>query len=107
MKTSRKRRPGNQISLFLKLGALLAMPWALAGCLTDYDDHSSNGVSLSQAMQASASGSREPLHGNSSSETHTSVDVDVNANTSTSTSSGGSGGGVVIMGVSPGDSDFR
>jgi hypothetical protein len=95
---------GNHILPFLKRIVFLALPFAVTGCLTDYyGEHNANGVALSQAMQASASGSREPLHGSGSSEAHTSVDVDVNVN---STGSGGPDGGVTVMGVSPGDSDF-
>lgn len=91
---------GRQILSILKRFSFLVLPLAVTGCLTDLGDHGSNGVSLSQAMQASASGSRESLHGSGGNESHSSVDVDVQAEGSTS------GGAVSIMGVSPGDSDF-
>ncbi len=92
--------PGKRIFTVLKRFAFVALPFAVTGCLTDFGDHGSNGVSLSQAMQASASGSREPLHGSGSGESHPSVDVDINAGASASD------GGMAVLGAGPGDSDF-
>jgi hypothetical protein len=67
---------------FLRLGVLLSMPCLLTGCesliegLLEDDGSSggshSRGIHLSQAMEASAGGSREPLHGSGSRETHSS-----------------------------------
>jgi hypothetical protein len=92
---------GNPLNVLLKLVASLALPLAFTGCLFEDAGESpgsrSNGVSLSQAMQASASGSREPLHGSGGGEPHTSVDVDVNANTSASSSLDGLFGGIALV----------
>jgi hypothetical protein len=83
--------PGNQILPFLRLGALLVASLTLTGCLLDegYETSTSrsSGVSLSQAMHSSASGSSEPLHGSGSTETHTFVDTDVGVSTSASSGS--------------------
>ena len=60
------------------MGFWLAAPLALTGCLSGYGDHGSSGVSLSQAMHASASGSTEPLHGSGSTAgTYPAMDTDV------------------------------
>ena len=75
---------------------MLVLP-ALTGCLSNYGDNSSRGVPLSQAMQSSASGSREPLHGSGSSETYSYVDVEAHANEFTSTTGGGPGGGLSLV----------
>jgi hypothetical protein len=78
----------------LKLGILLVLPFMLTGCesLIEGDDSSggshSRGVSLSQAMESSASGSRESLHGSGSRDTYSSVDSSADVAVTT-----GSGGG--------------
>jgi len=60
----------------LKTLVLLIVPLTLTGCLLDEDGgyevsgSHSNGVPLSQAMHASATGSTEPLHGSGSSPSH-------------------------------------
>jgi hypothetical protein len=78
MKTgNRKSVPGKHILSFLRLGVLFAMSLSLTGCLSDYGSSGSRGVSLSQAMESSASGSREPLHGSGSRGTYTPVDASV------------------------------
>jgi hypothetical protein len=71
---------GKRIFSFLRLGVLLVMPFLLTGCESLIDsllapDSSSGGshsrgIPLSQAMESSASGSREPLHGSGSRNTH-------------------------------------
>jgi hypothetical protein len=66
-----------RILLVLKPGVLLAPALALTGCLSDYGGSGSRGVSLSQAMQSSASGSRESLHGSGSRAAYTPVDAGV------------------------------
>ena len=86
--------PGKQFPFCLKFGFALLGLTALTGCLSDYGEYggdSSRGIPLSEAMQASASGSREPLH-----EDHAvapEIQTDTDASASTSTSGGGSGGG--------------
>ena len=95
--------PAHRIALLLKPGILLMAPLVLTGCLFPDNDgfqtsgSGSRGVSLSQAMQSSASGSKEPLHGSSgSSRTYTSVDVDANASGSSS-DGGGLLGGLALV----------
>jgi hypothetical protein len=87
---------GNRIFSFLKLSVLFAMLFLLTGCealidsLLENDDSSggsrSRGVSLSQAMESSASGSREPLHGSGSRETYSSVDTSADVAVATGSS---------------------
>jgi hypothetical protein len=90
----------------LRLGVILAMPFLLTGCESLIDGllegdgssgggHSSRGVSLSQAMESSASGSRESLHGSGSRDTHshsegTYSSVDSSVDVAVTTSSGSS-----------------
>jgi hypothetical protein len=108
--------PGNQLLPSVRLGALLVASLALTGCLSEgfFDapgsvggsgsgmgESGSRGVSLSQAMQSSASGSREPLHGSGSTEAYTPVETTVNVDASTV-----SGGGVAVLGVKNDDTDF-
>ena len=69
--------PCKSLLLFgLKAGILLSLPVMLTGCLLDDEGgyttvSHSNGVSLSSAMHASASGSTESLHSSGSSSSHT------------------------------------
>jgi hypothetical protein len=93
-----------QILSSLRLGILLAMPFLLTGCeilidgLLEGDGssgggHSSRGVSLSQAMESSASGSRESLHGSGSRESHdreSYSSVDTTADVAVTTGASGS-----------------
>jgi hypothetical protein len=96
-----KRVPTKPIISTLKLGILIAMSFMLTGCeslieglLEDGNSSGgsrSRGVSLSQAMQSSASGSRESLHGSGSRDTHsrdTYSSVDTSADVAVTTGSG-------------------
>jgi hypothetical protein len=61
---------------FLKFCILPVVLLPLSGCVLDYSEHGSRGVSLSQAMKASASGGGQPLSGRSSDDEGPSVRVD-------------------------------
>ena len=75
-------------SSFLRMGAVCAAMLMLTGCLSD-TYQSSRGVSLSQAMQSSASGGKEPLHGTESTETYSSIGADSAVSGPASAGSGG------------------
>jgi len=95
--------PGNRIFSFLGPGVVLAMAFTVTGCesliegLIEGNDSSggshSRGVSLSQAMESSAGGSRESLHGSGSRESHdreSYSSVGTSADIALTTGSGGS-----------------
>jgi hypothetical protein len=107
--------PGKRIFSYLRLGVLLAMPLLLTGCESLIESmlepgsssggSQSRGVPLSKAMESSASGSREPLHGSGSQETHSwepYSSADTSAGVAVAT---GSSGGTQVSGS--GDEDFR
>jgi hypothetical protein len=81
---------------------MLAALFPLTGCISDFDEHESRGVSLSQAMQASANGGGEvPAH-HDSGETYESADTGSNMEAPATT---GGGGGWLTM-VSYDDRDY-
>lgn len=67
--------PACSIRSSLRLCALMAMLFPLTGCIVDFDQHESRGVSLSQAMRTSAGGGGE-ISGHSSGESGPDIDFD-------------------------------
>jgi len=62
----------------------------LPGCIVyEHEQRSSRGIPLSKAMESSATGDREPLHGGGSSETRTTIGIEPDVAVAASASSGG------------------
>ncbi len=77
------------------------MAFLFTGCLSEDffssgSGGSSHGASLSQAMQASASGSHESLHNSGSTESYSSVEVNATASSDSPGASGPSGGFALV-----------
>jgi hypothetical protein len=89
----RKQMSSHQLFLRLEPGVFLAVSLMFTGCLSDHDGSGSRGVSLSRAMESSASGSRESLHGSGSRESYTSVDTGVGVAVTAGSSGDASGSG--------------
>jgi hypothetical protein len=77
-----------------KLAGLLALPFFFSGCEIFPDQQDSRGARLSDAMQASATGDRHDVGGNSSPDYFSSTsDSSSSSASSDNNSSGGGGGG--------------
>src|SRR5579862_4057923 len=92
----------------LRICALLAAPFTLTGCISDFDEqgeHESRGVPLSQAMQASANGGGEVKSQHESGGGVEFFGTGSSTETPASTGGGGGGGGDFSL-VSYDDRDY-